>query len=262
MNALAEITFDPRQVLVAELERRKRRNARYSLRGFAADLGVDAAQLSKILAGKAPLSVSAAQKVARALGFDDGEANQFIESAAEGLKRRVLKKDRPEATPVRELDADAYALISDMHHFLILEATFLEDFESDARWLAKRLGKTVIETEHAMARLVRLGLLRQEGGTLKKVDRHVTTSDKQLTTPALKDSQQQILRATQRALVQDSLETRSTTGMSMAIDPEKIPVAKRMIQSFMEQLCTYLESGERKAVYQLSVSLFSGERNF
>ena len=59
------------------------------------------------------------------------------------------------------------------------------------------------------------------------------------------------------ALENDPLERRSTTGMTMAIDPSKLPVARKLIEDFMFKLCEVLESGERAALYQLSVSLFS-----
>ena len=59
------------------------------------------------------------------------------------------------------------------------------------------------------------------------------------------------------ALENDPVETRSMTGMTMAVDPKKIPVAKEMIRDFNRKLCEFLESGDRTQVYELSISLFS-----
>jgi uncharacterized protein (TIGR02147 family) len=243
-----------------ELERRIALNPRYSLRAFAKNLGLDAGYLSNVLAGKRHLSIGAAQKIALALNLTDAEAQFLFDSAAE---RDQIKKDdlRKKASQKKELDADTYAVISDMIHYLILEATFLEDFESDPRWMARRFGLTVIEVEAAMARLIRLGLLIQVEGTLRKSDRNLTIRDKSKTSPALKSSQQQILKSASKALFQDPIERRASIGGTMTIDPVKLPLAKKMISEFVDSLIEVLESGKRKEVFQIGVSLFSLEKN-
>jgi hypothetical protein len=55
---------------------------------------------------------------------------------------------------------------------------------------------------------------------------------------------------------EDPIEARSMTGMTMAIDPAKLPEAKQMITEFNRGLCKFLESGPRKQVYQLGVCLY------
>lgn len=262
--ALRTATFDYRAYVGDELARRRGANPRYSLRGFAKTLGLDAGYLSKVLSGQMPLSLGAAKKVVAALKMSDAEAQLLIEAIADGARERHDRVAAPrERAPVsrQEVDADAYAVIADMHHYAILEATYLPDFEPDARWVARRFGITKLEAEYALARLVRLGLLGYVDGVLKKTSRFVTTKDKSYSTPALRQSQRQILKSAMKALDHDPIERRSANGMTMAIDPAKLPLAKQMIRDFMAHLCEVVEAGEQKEVYQLSVQFFSLEQN-
>ncbi|MCX6126345.1 MAG: TIGR02147 family protein [Proteobacteria bacterium] len=256
--------IDHRQFLKLELSRRIEANPRYSMRGFAKHLGLDSGYLSNVMTGKRHLSIGAAQKVVTALNLSDVEAQLIFESASDrSVPGQGIGSNQPlaQALAQKELDADTYATISDMLHYLILEATFLENFRPDPRWLARRIGVTVIEVEEAMARLIRLGLLELVNGNLRKAHRYLPTKDKTRPTPAHKASQQQILKSALYALRNSPLEERASIGMTMAIDPEKVPLAKQMITQFIDSLSQVLESGERHEVYQIGVSLFSLEKN-
>lgn len=258
--------LDYRAFLRQELERRQTSNPRYSLRAFARSLELDPTYLSRVLAGTRLLSISAAQKIARALNTSDGETKLLVEAAASSamakrLRRLDVRSEGETQSVVTEIDSDQYVFISDMLHYLLLEATCLDGFQSDARWLARRFGRTVMEVEYALARLIRLGLLSSASQGFAKTNRHLMTKDVAKTTPALKASQRQILNSALKALKDDSIDRRSATGMTMAIDPEKIPLAKSMIADFTQKLCEVLESGSRKEVYQLSVNLFSLEKH-
>lgn len=57
--------------LVHELERRKQRNRRYSLRAFARDLGCDHSTLSQWMRGRRPLSPDSIGQLARAMRLDE-----------------------------------------------------------------------------------------------------------------------------------------------------------------------------------------------
>lgn len=251
--------------LSTELERRKKSNPRYSLRAFAKLLNLDPGYLSCVIAGKRILSMTAAQKIAVALKLDDKESTLLLEAAANQALERCMSKQGFSANkhkiPIKEIEQDIYSSISDMIHYLILEGTFLRDFKPDSRWLARRFNVTVIEAEQAIARLIRLGLLVSTDGMIVKTSQSLITKDLSKTNSALKASQRQILKSALKALENDPIEHRDTTGMTMAIDPKKIPLAKKMIQDFTNQLCEMLESGDRTEVFQLSVSLFSLEKN-
>jgi DNA-binding transcriptional regulator YdaS (Cro superfamily) len=91
-----------------ELERRRQRNPRYSLRAYGRDLGVHHATLSQLLRGRRPMSAAAARLLGRALGL----ASHQIDAACAA--------------------ADDDALVA---------AVRREDFRPDSQWLATRSGR-------------------------------------------------------------------------------------------------------------------------
>jgi hypothetical protein len=49
--------------------------------------------------------------------------------------------------------------------------------------------------------------------------------------------------------------------MTMSIDPAMLPEAKAQIEQFTQSLCKLLESGKRRQVYELGISLFPIQKN-
>jgi uncharacterized protein (TIGR02147 family) len=184
-----------------------------------------------------------------------------LESVVEAQKAKSLGEPAADERAVQLVSQDDFAVISDLCHYALLELTFADGFDPAPRAIARRLGLTTIEVEQALARLKRLGLIEARGDTLAKTERFVQTADPQLTTPALKAQQREIIARSREALEKQSLERRSHTGMTMCIDPARIPIAKKMINDFMFRLCEVLEGGPRREVYQLSVGLFSLEES-
>ena len=245
-----------------ELESRCERNPRYSLRSFARSLDVTPATLSRILAGKRVPSYKLAQKLLNGLDLAPTEQSAFIDSLTTTQKARDLTRVAPvfrkatAALKPTDLSINVFRIIADYYHYAILELTFTEDFNPDVNAIAARLGIGVTETKLAIERLISVGLLEQVDGTYRKTEEHITTADKQLTTPALRRRQKQVLEKAMHSLENDPLEKRNMTAMTMAIDPAQLPIAKKMIEEFTNRLCAFLESGKRKKVYELSVGLF------
>jgi len=92
-----------------------------------------------------------------------------------------------------------------------------------------------------LKRLVELGLLKEVKGALRFTQLHITT--------ALKRRQKQILEKAISSLENDPIEIRSMTRMTIAIAPEKLPEAKKMILEFNREMSRFLESGNKKEVY-------------
>lgn len=77
-------------VLLREIEKRKQKNSRYSLRGFANFLEMAPSTLSRILTNGQELSVSATKKIMKKLELSEDEKVLFIASVAEEKKIRTL----------------------------------------------------------------------------------------------------------------------------------------------------------------------------
>ena len=66
-------------LVVEHLRLRQGRNARYSLRAFARDLGVSHSTLSGVLSGRRPASARFVRRVAKSLGLDTQQAMTLVD---------------------------------------------------------------------------------------------------------------------------------------------------------------------------------------
>jgi uncharacterized protein (TIGR02147 family) len=254
---------DYRHYLKGELETRIQRNATYSLRAFARDLKMMPQVLSLVLNGKKGLSTDAALHIAERLklGVEDTayfidlvHLNQAKTDAARKLAQYRLSQYPTEAA-FNPLQEEVFKIISDWYHYAILELTFTGQLSNDAKSISKRLGITEHEAKQAIARLLKVGLLENQDGVLIKSERHITSTH-DLPSAGLRKYHSQILDRAKEALESQDVGERDITGVTMAIDPSRLPEAKAMIKEFRRQLMTLLETGERAEVYQFSAQLF------
>jgi transcriptional regulator with XRE-family HTH domain len=140
-----------RDRLEAELSARKAKNARYSIRAFAAFLGADHSSLAQMLRGARPIPAAQVRAWAKKLGFPADEAAVFV--AAEHVS------DTARALQLRHWTAEALAVMNERAHFEILRLTREPDFRADVRWIARESDSTVDQINTALARLLRLGLI-------------------------------------------------------------------------------------------------------
>lgn len=77
-------------LLESELQRRKERNSRYSLRAFASFLGIDPSALSRMLSYKQELSIPIALQVLARLKLSPEDEERFILSVAHEKYRQTL----------------------------------------------------------------------------------------------------------------------------------------------------------------------------
>ncbi|MFZ8933207.1 MAG: hypothetical protein ACO2ZP_04845, partial [Bacteriovoracaceae bacterium] len=64
----------------SELDRRVKRNPRYSLRAFSKFLGVDVGALSRLLANKQTITIRTANKICQNMGLNEEETKTFLDS--------------------------------------------------------------------------------------------------------------------------------------------------------------------------------------
>jgi transcriptional regulator with XRE-family HTH domain len=142
-----------------ELEARRQKNARYSLRAFAAFLGTDHSTLSQILNGSRRIPVRHVRSWARKLGMDAEEATAYI--AAEHVPD-TARTEREEQ--LRHWTAEAMSIVTERVHWEILRLCRTPSFHYDCRWIAGQVGTTVDEVNLALSRLLRLQLVEVSAG--------------------------------------------------------------------------------------------------
>lgn len=92
MNLESNKNIEYREILSREFQKRRERNANYSLRSFARDLDLAPSRLSEILNYKQGLSQEKAKEVCQALPISNYEKEVFLLSVQASHARRKLDK--------------------------------------------------------------------------------------------------------------------------------------------------------------------------
>lgn len=246
-----------RTVLREELAKRQRVNAAYSLRAFAKTLGMQPPTLSAVLAGKRPLPTSAAETLPEKLAFSPAEKKRFLNSVYyRKVPAPIVQSIEAAAASTVLNDELHFKIIAEWEHYAILTLVETHGFKPEKTWIAKRLKISEATAQAALNRLQESGLVSiDKAGRLKLHQVNVTTTE-DLTSTALRQSHKEALTLGADKLDSVAVELRDFSSMTMAVCPEKLPEAKKLIRSFQKQLCALLEEGKRTEVYQLCVQLY------
>ncbi|UXR64806.1 TIGR02147 family protein [Bdellovibrio bacteriovorus] len=242
-----------KQLLQEELVARCRSNPNYSLRSFARSLQVEPSALSQMINGKRPITEKMKMRLGSALGLTTDQLRRLPASA------EAMQGHNEIRIQFQQLTMDSFAVISDWYHYAILELTYLEDFKSDAIWIAQRLGITKSEVNIAVNRLLRLGLLKKnekgkwidasENGELT----HLSPSE---TSDAARKYQIQLLELSQNAVREIAVKKRNHTSATLCFDPEDLELAIERIADFRRSFARDFQPKKAKDVYQLQISFF------
>ena len=215
--------------------------------------------LSGMLNGKRSITVASIEKLGQAIGLNPKEINRYKILSRE-LKFGV-ELDSVPMDEFQQITLDSYAIISDWYHYAILELIRVRGFQPTTAWISKSLGITKSEANIAVERLQRVGLLdiAKDGRWIDKtLEGKATNISGDHTSSASRKLQKQILQMSLRALEEmPSTELRNHTSLTLAINPEDIPLAKEKIKNFRRELAEMLESNKNPTeVYHVNVSLY------
>lgn len=242
------------QVMLRCFSQSRVKNPAYSLRSFARKIDCSPAAVSEILNNKRKVSPKLAQKIIEKIGLDPEEMKQIL--ALFGSKSTAKDSSSATKPAYSELASDQFKTVSQWYHFAILSLSETKDFQDDPKWIAERLNVRLPDIQQAIERLERLGMIkRDKRGRLEPTGQQFVTTD-EIASTALRGAHAEILDLARNSLEQDEVQARDFTTMTMAVDPQRLVKAKKMIREFRATLCDFLEQGERTEVYQLSVNLF------
>ncbi|HLD74619.1 MAG TPA: TIGR02147 family protein [Bdellovibrionota bacterium] len=253
-NSIQNYT-DYKAWLQTELVKRCEANPRYSLRAFATSLKLSPSFLSKILSGKRPLTFKTANHVAQVLALSPAEKTKLMNLIIENGHSKESPSHTQKTEKYTQLTMEAFSVISDWYHYAITELIYLKDFKNDPRWIAKKIGISIMEAKMAVQRLKHLEILEEKNGKLVKTQESLTTTT-DFASSALKKFHKQVLEKAAYSLQEDDVSERDFSAISMAIDENKIPQAKKMIKKFRRSLCKFLTQDKRTRIYNLSVQLY------
>lgn len=248
---------------------RREKNEHYSIASYARDLGLSRPFLSRLLSGQRPLTLKLAVQIANLLNISNEETDEWladlVTETRQGKKipktARARIQKKAEATrqyPIQDYEIAKFKVFSEWYHMAILNLTFVEDFESNAPWIAKRLGIQTFEAEAAITRLTDLGLLELKAKKLKTTGNRIFVDQKKPDLSVRKFHQNMSKKAIQ-ALEdpsQEAFDDQYFAGITMAFDRKKMPEVKAKLQALSKQLMRTCASDEYQDLYHLNLQLF------
>lgn len=276
MSELSVYQFrDPRDFLREIYEQKRTRNPGFSVRSWARQMGLPHhAMLALTLQKKRKLKPPFSVRLRDQIGLAGQEARYFdllvAYSAVETTEEKqfyegLLREVSPQGQAFAELSFDILRLVSQWAHSAVIEMTELEDFDSDPRQIASRLGDHVkpAEAEQMVDRLVRLRLLErvtENGKTRLRKTHQVLRTPNDVPSPYIREFHRQMLDKAKAALDTQAVEEREMRSCSLAIRRDRLPEAKRMMREFMSRFreTVGLQPGEQaQDVYQLNLQFFA-----
>lgn len=260
--------LDYRFLLMKELEQRQQKNAAYSLRAFARTLDISPAYISQIFSGKRVLSETAATFISQKLRWPAKRKKLFLtllqyQKAPNQEAKDVISSQIQDLAELDfiELKQDQFQTVADWYHFAIVELSDLEEFRPEPKWVARRLGLSIDEATAALLRLVRVGLLKEKEGRLKRSSQHHRIQD--VPSQAIRAFHLSHLRAAEKALLTQSFESRDFSGTCVSISLENLPEIKELIRDFRSKINQYCSANTApNAVYHLAVQFFRLDQEF
>ena len=231
-----------------EYTKARAKNPSYSLRAFSNRLGIQVSALSEILNGKRVISKKMGHRILSGLGVSPIESKNILSG--------INEEDDS------SLSLDYFKVISDWYYFAILSLAEIPNFETNPSWIAKRLNISKREAKMAINRLISLGMLveNKDGSYKASGIQYKTPTD--ILNASLKNHTVQTLELATDSVINDPVKERDFSTITMAIDPENIAEAKKMIMAFRKRLSKKLESGNKKEVYKLAIQLFPLSREY
>lgn len=237
-----------KNLLLTELAKRQTRNPSYSLRAFARDLNIGATTLSDVLADKRSLSKTNLKKVMERL-FVSPLDQEKLWADYKALNNRIEVDDRT------YLDETTFRLIADWHYIAILNLAKLKGNNSSSQWIAKRLGIKKSDADEALERLLKLGLIKKSRGRLIRTSKPIGTT-RDIPSAAIRKHHAQNLRLAEESLHRDPVHTREFGSITMAVNPERLTLAKEILTKTRKKIADLLDDGPVSEVYTLSFQLF------
>lgn len=231
-------------IILSEFLKRKERNQAYSLRAYAQHLCLDQSLLSKILKNKRKPSKKVIEGSLRTLGYKDRTIQRLMRSETQVASYRALSDDE-------------FEILSDWVHFGILQLMTIKGFQSDPKWIAKRLCVTRIQVEKALGRLERIGKIEKVEDEYKVKTNTHSWDNLKSTSIARRLFQKKLLELSAKKIEKVDFSLRENSSLTIACNKSLLPEVKERIFNFKKELDAFISNhGNEDEVYQLVVGFF------
>lgn len=255
-----------RRILANEFSQRAARNAAYSQRAFARDIGLSPASLTGVLKGHHGLSHERARRIVQCLDLDSATAELFctsVQAAHERsprvrLESRSRLKNLMHSNTLTPLDGARFSILSDWLHFAILELSKTNAFSWNKKYIAGRLKASLPSVAKAIERLVEGGFLKKSKTGYERIkDSHFAGNVDY--SKAIRDYHGQIIHKAASAVLEQTSGERELQALQIALSNENFELIRARVRKFFQDLeCEFgsLSQASSHEVYCLSTQFF------
>ncbi len=263
------------QTIAHHFERRRQKNASYSLRAFARDLALSPSFLSQLLSEKRGLSSAMAETIADKLQLCTEEREYFIAQSiilfSRSGEQKSRARDQMDALVLSKsalaLKKDEFAAISEWYHFAVFQCLFLKTYptycksEGETGFLARFLKMSTVDAEHALARLVRLGIIAKGEAHHSPLIENMTIRN-QVPNAAIRKFHRQIIQKSLVAMEAKPVNERIFNTTTLTIKQSELAeIEKDYIEFYQNLVKKYSKRAdsetEADSVYAFSTQIFS-----
>lgn len=259
--------LDYRLFLRDYYEERKRETPAFSYQMVANMAGFQSkGYVANVMCGRRNLSERAVQKFVAALKLGERRAAYFATLVAFNQARSHRQKNMlysrlmqdHSGTVATILEQDQHSFYSQWYHNTIRELVTILDFGDDYGLLGRRVRPSISarKARESVALMVKLGLIRKEGGRYVQCQRHITTGD------ALRSMAVEAFHLQNLKLAAESLETipgseRNISCMVLGLSPKGYERLRNELAAFRRKAQRIAEEDETaQRVYHLALQLF------
>lgn len=244
----------------------------FSSRYFAKKAGLSSPSFFKMVVdGERNLTPMMTERFITALGLKGPEADYFRllvrynQATMDAQRNRYLADLRRimERRKANALSLAQYDYLSRWFAPAIREMIPCLGFSPKPAEIARKLFNQITpdEARAAVDLLYKLGLIALKGGRLVQSTPHIRTDDS-IVHLAMKNYHRQMLSQASKSIDRQQPEERELRALTIGVDPDKIPEAKRRIQVFIDEMRGLLQSTDPRQVYQLGVQFFGMTERF
>jgi uncharacterized protein (TIGR02147 family) len=259
---------DAREYLCAAFAQlREARGEGFSLRALSRRFNIPSvATLSMILTGKRGITAPVADKCVEILKLKGARRRYFVKlielSRTADMSNRTLIEEQllfiRKLAKSEPLSLKQYEFLSQWYFVPIYVLVSQPGFIYDPCDIASRLGRgmTAEKVRRAIATMVALGLLSEDGDTLKISPGSTVKTAEDVRNISIRRFQMKMMELARLAFAM-APEKRELTCLTFSFPPEALPAMKDKIRQFREELDQYANQfGTGGEVYQLNVQLF------
>ena len=266
--------LETNKLLSEKFNEKKLRNPSFSIRSWASQMGLSShGGLQQILAGKRTVPKKYIPGIIKTLSLNTGEAMYFetlidFEKAKNPEEKEIYYKRlnhlRPNKREVQVLEIENFKYFQNPLHSIIRTMIERSDFENNPEWIKKklRIKTTKREVEEVLERLIRLDLISEEKGKLKKTHKHIKNKI-DVPSKAVEEYHQKMSLLASQEINKQDINQREYNSFCLNIPKGKIKGAKKKIRNFVDDFIGEFEAPNKKSneTYQLNVQLFSLIKN-